>query len=290
VDPTPARQQPDLTSTFDLERLDERTWLGSSDDLDLPQMFGGQLIGQSIIAGGRSVGDELRVHSSHTTFLRPGTVGQPIRYAVEELVSGRRRAACEVSAWQDERLLCRTIVSASLDADGVAHARPAPTPRVADAVPLAVLAEADGGLGVWWHQFDSLEVRVSPTAEDPEQPDSTVAPTLVWMRAAERLPEDPLVHRAAIAFASDLMLIATAAAVHGVPVGHERTMSQLWWGISLDHSMWFHDRVRADEWVVFEQVTPMAHAGRTLIQAAAFDEAGAPVCQVAQEALLRRQR
>ena len=164
MDPT-LRRQSDLTSTFDLERLDERTWLGSSDDLDLPQMFGGQLIGQSIIAGGRSIGPELRVHSSHTTFLRPGTVGQPIRYAVEELVSGRRRTACEVSAWQDDRLLCRTVVSASVDADGVAHARPAPAARVADAVPLQVLAEADGGLGVWWHQFDCLEVRVSPAAE-----------------------------------------------------------------------------------------------------------------------------
>ena len=287
---SPLGQQRDLTALFDLERVDRQTWLGRSDTLDLPQVFGGQLVGQSIVAAGRSVGAGMRVHSSHTAFLRPGATGEPIRYAVEALHAGRQRATCEVSAWQFDRLLCRTLVSASTDVDGVAHARPAPAARLADAVPLPVLAEEDCGLGVWWDQLDAIEVRITPSEPAGSAPHSAGSPTLVWMRTTEPLPDDPLVHRAAVAHASELMLMSTAADVHGVPIGHERTLAELWWGISLDHAMWFHDRVRADEWLLFEQVTPMAHAGRTLIQAATFDAAGSPVCQLAQEALLRRQR
>ena len=279
-----------LAALLDLERAEQATWLGRSDALDLPQVYGGQLVGQSIVAAGRSLDTGLRVHSSHTVFLRPGATGRPIRYTVEELQGSRQRYTCEVSAWQQDRLLCRTLVSAATDADGMAHARPAPESRPSDATPLARLAEADGGLGVWWHQFETVEVRVAPAAADDAPPPPAGTPSLVWLRVTESLPDDPLVHRASLAYASDLMLISTAAAAHGVPVGHERTLARAWWGISLDHTIWFQDRVRADEWLLFEQVTPMAHAGRALIQAATFDDAGRPVCQVAQEGLLRRQR
>lgn len=285
----PAAQR-DLTSLLDLERLDDATWLGPADPVDLPQLFGGQLVSQSIVAGGRSIGPDMRVHSSHTTFLRAGTAGQPVRYAVEPLSGGRQRSTCDVSAWQDDRLLARTLVSAATDAGDGGHARPAPDGgRVEDAVPLSVVAEDSGGLGPWWSQFDAVEVRIVVDAPETGT-HSAAAPTLLWMRTTEPLPDDPLVHRAALAYASDLLLMSTAAAVHGVPVGHESALAAQWWGISMDHTMWFHDRVRADEWLLHEQVTPMARAGRALVQSAVSDAAGRPVCQLAQEALLRRQR
>lgn len=290
--PGPTTRQSDLASLFDLERDDEQVWLGRSDTLDLPQIFGGQLVGQSVVAAGRSAGPDVRVHSTHTTFLRPGAPDEPIRYVVEELHSGRTRSVRDVSAWQGDRVLCRTMVSASADdRAGIEHARPAPdSGPAADAVPLEVLAEADGGLGPWWHQFEAVEVRIAVREPATAGLHSAVEPTLVWMRTTEPLPGDPLAHRAAVAYASDLMLMSTAVSAHGVPVGHETTLAREFWGISLDHAVWFHDRVVADDWLLYEQVTPSAHQGRTLMQAAIFDPAGRPVAQVAQEGLIRRQR
>ena len=284
--------QADLASLFDLEQVDEEVWNGRSDVLDLPQLFGGQLVGQSLVAAGRSAGPRLTVHPGHTSFLRPGASGQPIRYVVTELHSGRSRAVRDVSAWQEDRLLCRTLVSTSADDQaGIEHSRPAPPGAgPEDAVALVELAAEDGGLGPWWHQFDAIEIRIAQGAPEPSPARSAAPPSLVWMRTTQPLPDDPLVHRAAVAYASDLMLMSTAVAAHGVPVGHESTLAREFWGISLDHSVWFVDRVVADEWMLYEQVSPSSHAGRALIQAAVFDRAGRAVGQVAQEGLIRRQR
>ena len=278
----------DLTSLFDLERTADDEWRGPVDPVDLPQLYGGLLVAQSIVAGGLSCGPGARVHSSHTTFLSAGTAGEPVDYRVSELVTGRRRSTRDVGAWQDGRLLTRTLVSAAVPGTDGAPAVPADPAalaaagRVEDAVPLSVIAEQSGGLGPWWSQFHEVEARLA--APEP------AGPVRLWMRTAERLPDDPLLHRAALAYASDLMLISTAAEVHGVPVGHETTLAAQWWGISLDHTMWFADDLRSDDWLLHEQVSPVGHAGRVLVQSGVRDLGGRQVCRLAQEALLRRQR
>ena len=219
------------------------------------------------------------MHSVHTTFLRGGAVGEPVGYEVTELTRGRSRATSQVDARQGDRLLCRSLVSAAVvpAPDGLSHARPAPVVAAPeDAVPLAVLAEDDGGLGEFWEGFDALEVRVAGTA--------------VWMRPTGSLPVDPAVHRAVLAYASDLMLLGSAGEVHGLPLGHERSLAEAWWGVSLDHTLWFATEVRADDWMLFDHTTAMAHPARTLIQAAVSDRAGRPVAEVAQEALIRPTR
>lgn len=289
--PDPVPYAGELARLFDLERVDEQTWLGRSDVMRLPQVFGGQLVGQSLVAAARGADPLLRVHSIHTVFLRPGDCPEPVEYSVEETYAGRSRGTWQVTGRQGGRLICRSFVSASRDGTGVGHARPAPDAgAVQDARPLPAVAEPDGGLGPWWCDFDAIEVRVAPVDESAPAPHSAIAPRNFWMRAVERLPDDPVVHRAAVAFASDLMLMGTAATAHGVPTGFERTLAEQWWGISLDHAVWFQGDVRADDWLVYEHTTPMAHAGRALIQAAAFDREGRPAAQIAQEALIRRHR
>lgn len=288
-----------LTRLFDLEKIDDQVWVGNCEALSLPQLFGGQLVGQSIVAAGRSIETAVRegttqVHSIHTTFLRPGINGEPVEYRVEPTQRGRTRVSRQVTAMQGGHEVCRSFVSASVvdnDApEGIEHARPAPAAgTVEDATGLLEIAAPDGGLGPWWDDFTAVEVRIAPI-DDAAQPHSAAAPRNIWMRAAEPLPDDPLIHRAAVAFASDLMLMGTAAVPHGVPTGWERSLSEQWWGISLDHTMWFYNDVRGDEWLVYEHTSPMAHASRALVQAAAFDQCGRPVCQIAQETLLRRQR
>jgi acyl-CoA thioesterase-2 len=278
-----------LAELFDLDRHDDDTWVGRTDGLRLPQLFGGQLVGQSVVAAAASV-DGKDVHSTHTTFLRPGAAGTPVTFRVERLRDGRQISTREVSAWQDDRLLCRTVVSCAVRADGISHSRPAPsTARPDDCPDIREVAAADGGLGEFWDDFASVEVRLAPDL--PGRPAHSASPANgVWMRSVDALPDDPVVHRAAFAYASDLMLMSTAVTPHGHVSGHERSLASTWNAVSLDHAVWFRGTPRADEWMLFEHTTPMAHAGRALIEAAVFDERGASTGHVVQEALVKALR
>ena len=276
-----------LVELFDLHRSGHDVWTGRTDGLRLPQLFGGQLVGQSLVAAGASVDDGKDVHSVHTTFLRAGTTGEPVTFHVERLRDGRQLSIREVSARQGDRLLCRSIVSCAADADGISHSRPAPTtPDPDDCVDIRDVADADGGLGEFWEDFATVEVRIVPDVPGAIAHSASPA-NGVWMRTIESLPDDGLVHRAALAYASDLMLMSTAVTPHGHVPGHERTLAATWNAVSLDHTMWFRLRPRADEWMLFEHTTPLAHGGRALIEAGVFDAAGTTVGHVAQEALVK---
>lgn len=278
-----------LADLFALEQLDDTTWLGRNDGVRLPQLFGGQLVAQSLVAAGRDVAADRLPHSVHTTFLRAGLPGPPVRFEVERLRDGGVISTRVVSAVQEDRVLCRSTVSAVAARDGVGHSRPRPvTSSPLDSPDLQEVAAPDGGLGEYWDDFRSIEVRVAPVDHEAE-PEHSAAPVRnIWMRSADRLPDDPLVHQAALAYASDLMLMSMAVAPHGMTTGFERSLADQWHAVSLDHTMWFHRDVRADEWMVFEHSSPSANAGRALIEAAVFAETGEQACHVAQEALIRR--
>lgn len=286
---TVGRAQADLSQVLHVEQQGDDLWLGAVDVLALPQLFGGQLVGQSLMAAGRSVPSGCLPHSLHTSFLRGGRAGEPVSFRVERLRDGRSVSTREVSAWQDDRLLCRTVVSCTTIDSGLSHSRP--TPRALGpeaAVDLRVLAEPDGGLGAFWDEFRAVDIRVEPgPAPGTAAPGAAAAPQNIWMRAADPLDDDPLLHRAAIAYASDLMLMSTAVTPHGHTTGAETSLSREWWGVSLDHTIWFHRDVRADEWLLFEHATSSAHDARALIDAAVFGADGTQACRITQEALIR---
>lgn len=275
-----------LAELFELDQVDHDTWVGPTDGVRLPQLFGGQLVGQSLIAAAADVEDK-DIHSVHTTFLRAGASAVPVTFRVERLRDGRQISTREVSAWQADRLLCRSIVSCAAPSYGLSHSRPVPTtPGPDDCPDIRVVAAADGGLGEFWDDFESVEVRLAPDVPGEVVHSATPA-NGVWMRSVDRLSDDPAVHRAALAYASDLMLTSTALTPHGHTSGHERSLAKAWNVVSLDHTMWFRGLPRADEWMLFERTTPMAKSGRALIEAAVFDLEGTTVCHVAQEALVR---
>lgn len=276
-----------LVDLFDLQRCDDDVWTGRTDGLRLPQVFGGQLVAQSLVAAGASVDDDKDVHSVHTAFLRAGMTGEPVTFHVERLRDGRQLSVREVSARQGDRLLCRSVVSCAVDTDGISHSRPVPTtPGPDDCLDIRDIAAADGGLGEFWEDFDAVEIRIAPDA--PGDISHSASPANgVWMRTTEALPDDPLIHRAALAYASDLMLMSTAVTPHGHVPGRERTLAATWNAVSLDHAMWFRLRPRADDWMLFEHTTPLAHAGRALIEAGVFDRSGTAIGHVTQEALVR---
>ncbi|WP_035853753.1 acyl-CoA thioesterase [Cryptosporangium arvum] len=268
-----------LAALLDVEALGEGRFRGESDGMPLPQPFGGQLVGQSIVAAGRTLPADRAVHAIRTTFLRAGRTGHPVTLRVEPLRDGRRISVLEVSVHQDGRELCRSWVSAAVDApDGIRHAAaPALVAGPDASTPLAALAVDDGGLGELWDGFTAVDVRVAGTGEDGR--------VHCWMRCAA-LPADPLLHRAATAYASDLMLMATVVARHGVPVGHERSLAEEWNAVSLDHSVTFTGDTRADDWQLFSQFSPAARGGRAVVTAAVSDPTGRPSADVSQVALV----
>lgn len=268
-----------LAELLDVAAVGERRFRGESDTVALPQPFGGQLVGQSVVAAGRVLPADRTVESIRTTFLRAGRTGHPVTLDVEPLRNGRRVSVLEVVVRQDDRELCRSTVSAAVDVPGgVRHeTAPAAVPGPDVSRPLADLAVADGGLGALWEGFTAVDVRVAGTGEDGR--------AHLWMRCAA-LPTDPLLHRAATAYASDLMLMATVLARHGVPVGHEKTLAEDWNALSLDHAVTFSGDTRADDWQLFSQFSPGARGGRALVTATVSDRAGRPSCDVSQLALV----
>jgi acyl-CoA thioesterase-2 len=144
-----------------------------------------------------------------------------------------------------------------------------------------------GGLGEFWADFSAIEIRLAPAGEGAPAPHSASAPRGVWMRVVDPLPDDPLIHQGALAYASDLMLMSTAVTPHGHRSGEERDLAAHWHAVSLDHTIWLRRPVRIDEWTLFEHTTPMAQHSRVLIEVAVFDGSGDVVGQIAQEALIR---
>lgn len=278
-----------LAELFALDRAGTDTWVGRTDGVRLPQLFGGQLVGQSLVAAGGSIEDGKALHSVHTTFLRAGASGVPVEFRVERLRDGRSISTRQVDAWQGERLLCRSTVSCAVEPDGISHQRPAPTTPGPDECPdIREVAAADGGLGEFWEDFAAVEVRLVPDV--PGEVAHSASPANgVWMRSADPIGDDPVLQRAALAYASDLMLMSTAITPHGHVPGHERSLARDWAAVSLDHALWFRGTPHADDWMLFEHTTPMARAGRAVVEAAVFDLAGDTIGHCVQEAWIQRQ-
>lgn len=276
-----------LREVFDLERCTPRHWRGSADGVKLPQLYGGQLLAQSVIAGGREAVEGQQIQTMHTVYLRPGAPGTPVDLHVEPLHEGRTRSTYRIGVLQQERLLCESFVSTVRPIPGLTHDRPAPAAPRPEACPsLREAAAHDGGLGAVWDGFWVAEVRIAPAPADPA-PRAAAPPQHVWMRAVESLGDDPLLHRAAVAYLSDLMLMATAVSPHGLQAGAERSLDERWIAVSLDHGLRFYGELRADGWMLFEQTTPRAHASRALIEATVFDERGRTAAHATQDALIR---
>jgi acyl-CoA thioesterase-2 len=274
----------ELLDLLDLERLDRDLFLGSPGEGE-GRLFGGLVAAQSVIAAYRTV-NEGALHSLHAYFLRPGRHDVPIRYAVYEIRDGRTFTTRDVVAYQAGEAIFNLSSSFAKSEEGESRQ---------DAMPDAPDPE---GLGEWtWSRRDdgddgdpemerrARRWRASPVevrACDPwpqAPPADGIPRRRVWMRIRGTLPEDPAVHAAMLAYASDRGLIATARTSHDWR-GRD-------FGASLDHAIWFHHAPRFDDWVLYTSQSPVAHAARALIFGQMYRRDGARIASVVQEGLLR---
>ena len=264
-------------------------FVGRSQKMPHGRVFGGQVLAQCVIAAGRTVagvddgGGARRIHSLHGYFMRPGDDTQPIRFAVERMRDGRSFSTRRVHALQGGLPILSMIASFQEAADGLDHQDPMPAVAGPDGLPS--LNDLFGGIdhpGAQHlvkrpveHRHVEGDVFVQPGPEP-------VAHQSVWMKALADLPDDPLIHAAVLAYASDYTLLEPVLRRHGLTWTDKRLRPA-----SLDHAMWFHRPVNVNDWILYAQESPSASGGRGLGIGRMFAVDGTLVATVAQEGMLR---
>lgn len=277
----------DLVSILDLEPIEVNLFRGHSPQSGWQRVFGGQVIGQALVAACRTVEDRTP-HSLHAYFILPGDPKVPIVYEVGRLRDGKSFSTRRVTAIQHGNAIYSMIVSFHLDEEGLDHQADMPDVPPPEALPGEealkgpVLDMMPEPVRRYFESDRPLELR--PVEFDrylgKKYPDGRAH---IWIRTAGALPDDPMVHWCALAYLSDMSLLDAAMTRYGRTLFDRRFMPA-----SLDHAMWFHRPFRADEWLLYCQDSPNANGARALARGQIFKRDGTLVASVAQEGLIRR--
>jgi acyl-CoA thioesterase II len=278
-----------VVELLDLERIELNIFRGRSPEGERRQrVFGGQVAGQALVAAGRTVPAERRVHSLHAYFIRPGDPAVPLVYLVERVRDGRSFTTRRVTVVQHGKTIF--TLSASFqqpEPGGFEHFVPMPKVPAPDEVEptSARLRRLFGPAAEDYARDSPIEMRhVGPLSVEVERDPSLASPeNLVWLKADGELPDDPLLHVCLMTYASDMTLLDTVLLTHGVSWTDGMIA-----GASLDHAMWFHRPFRADQWLLYAQDSPSATGGRGLARGEVYTQSGELVVSVVQEGLLRR--
>ncbi|MEV0012011.1 acyl-CoA thioesterase domain-containing protein [Streptomyces sp. NPDC051840] len=271
-----------------LKELDENHFHGWCHAGAKMRAFGGQVAAQALVAAGRTVPEGRGVHSLHGYFMRPGDPTRPLTYAVDRLRDGRSFSTRHVTALQDDTAVFTLSASFKPPEESAGRQRAMPGVPPPEALPDPSDAWSGEASQGYWGAVGryTFDMRFAPEPSG-EVTDPGTTRQYVWLRTAQRLPEDdPLLHVCALAYLSDLNLASTAA-LHVRPPRHLRGGPSRVAVASLDHAMWFHRPFRADDWLLFAQSSPTAGDGRGLAHSDIFTHDGRLVASVTQEVLIR---
>ena len=273
-----------LVDLLDLERIEVDIFRGKQPTESLQRVFGGQVAGQALVAAGRTVPTDRPVHSLHAYFLRPGDPSVPIVYEVDRIRDGRSFTTRRVVAIQHGKAIFNLQASFQVDEPGLSHASPMPQVPGPEGLPTLQqrMAPYADELGGWFSRPRPIDIRYVGDPPRVAKDSGVRGPSSqVWMRADGTLPDDPLLHVCAVAFASDMTLLDSTLLAHGLAWGTDVI------GASLDHAMWFHRPFRADEWWLYDQRSPWTGAARGLAQGSIYTRDGQLAVSVVQEGLIR---
>lgn len=282
------RSLDELRDLLDLEKIEDNLFRGRQPETRLQRVFGGQVAGQALVAASRTMGPDRAVHSLHAYFLRPGDTSVPIVYDVECTRDGRSFSTRRVVARQHGRTIFYMSASFHVPEPGYEHQDAMPDVPDPERCPTLgeVLEKVSGRpSAAWAEEWAALDVRYAGDSArggvpaDPEHP----ARARVWLRAAGTLPDDPVLHSCVLAYASDLTLLGATLVPHGTHIGAPDLQT-----VSLDHAIWFHRDFRADDWLLYDQVSPSAADSRGLATGRLFTQDGSLVASVVQEGLIRQ--
>ncbi|MFL6126468.1 acyl-CoA thioesterase II [Actinophytocola sp.] len=273
-----------LVALLDLERIEENFFRGVSPAHSTVRVFGGQVAGQALVAAGRTVPPERKVHSLHAYFIRGGDPSVPIVYEVDRIRDGRSFTTRRVIAIQHGKAIFALSASFQKPEPGIDHAEAMPDVPAPDELPsreesIREYAEKLGPMARMPRPIDVRYVSEPPWALRGK---GNAARNQVWMRADGILPDDDLLHVCVLTYASDMTLLDSILVRHGVYWGFDKVI-----GASLDHALWFHRPFRADEWVLYDCASPTASGARGLATGRFFTQDGTLIATVVQEGLLR---
>ncbi|MDD7909486.1 MULTISPECIES: acyl-CoA thioesterase II [Pseudovibrio] len=276
-----------LLDILDLEPLEHNLFRGRSPQAGWQRVFGGQVIGQALVAASRTVEDSRSVHSLHGYFLRPGDPQVPIIYEVDRIRDGGSFTTRRVVAIQHGKAIFSMSASFQVHEEGIEHQIDMPdVPKPEDLISEKELKEkfidhAPEAVKRYWRRERPIELRpvdythfLSSKKLPPYQH--------VWVRATAPLPDDPRLHQCVLAYASDMTLLDTALYPHGRSVFDSSLQVA-----SLDHAMWFHRPFRADEWLLYTQDSPTTTGARGFNRGSLYTRDGVLVASTAQEGLTR---
>jgi len=277
----------DLLSLLKLETIEKGIYRGQSQDLGLPALFGGQVLGQALSAAQETVDQERQVHSLHSYFLRAGDAAKPVVYEVEELRNGRSFSARRVQAIQNGKAIFYMTASFQATEPGLSHQDVMP-----DVIPPEDVPTYQDF--IFEHQDVIPEsVRGKFLAEKPIElrpiqqynwvnPEPMEGKCHMWIKANGDLPDDLRIHRYMLAYTSDFHFLPTALFSHGK--SHWNHNMQV---ATIDHAMWFHRPFRFDDWLLYSMDSPSATSGRGLVRGQIFNRQGELVASTMQEGVIR---
>lgn len=276
-----------LVELLDIAPIGDDHFQGESENLGFPNVFGGQVLGQGLMAASRTVETRLP-HSMHAYFLRPGNHRLPIDYEVQRVRDGGSFSVRRVIARQDGKEILTGSVSFQVEEEGFEHqVDMPPAPDVN-----GLKSEQEYSELLRPHLPEASErflARPRPIEIRPVDPVNPLKPEprppvkQGWLRAQGELPDDPVLHRCLLAYASDFGFLGTSLNPHSVTF-----MSPGMQMASLDHAIWFHRDVRMDDWLLYDKDSPSASQGRGFNRGSFYSRDGVLVASTAQEALIRQ--
>jgi acyl-CoA thioesterase II len=277
----------DLLHLLDLEPLEVNIYRGQNRDIGTGRVFGGQVFAQALVAARRTVDDAREAHSVHGYFILPGDLKAPIVYFVDRLRDGSSFTTRRVTAIQHGRAIFNLSVSFHIAESGVEHQEPMPQVVPADGLITeldlinSMASRIPDALLPVLTQTRPIDFRpVAPV--DPYDPQKRQPVRYVWFRAYGKIPDDPLLHQAVLAYASDHGLLGTALLPHGLSLWSPGMQLA-----SLDHSLWMHRPFRVDEWLLYAMDSPVSAGARGFVRGSIYAQDGTLVASVAQEGLMR---
>ncbi|MCU0885342.1 MAG: acyl-CoA thioesterase II [Beijerinckiaceae bacterium] len=275
-----------LLDILDLEPLEQNLFRGRSPQVGWQRVFGGQVIGQALVAASRTV-EGRAAHSLHAYFLLPGDPKVPIIYEVDRIRDGRSFTTRRVVAIQHGQAIFSMSASYHEAEPGYDHQADMPDVPMPEDLPgdeevrATILPTMPPAVRAYFERERPIELRPVEfgryASREPRPPRFHA-----WIRATRRLPDDPVLHRCVLAYASDMTLLDASLIAHGRTVFEKGIQAA-----SLDHALWFHRPFRADEWLLYAQDSPSSSGALGFSRGLIFNLKGQLVASVAQEGLIR---
>lgn len=280
----------DLVALLDLEPLEENIYRGQNRDIGTRQIYGGQVLAQALVAAQRTVPEDRPIHSMHGYFILPGDLGRPVVYFVDILRDGGSFTTRRVTAIQKGEAIFTLSASFQRREDGFEHQLEMPdVPPPEEIRPeLDIVRER---VDEFPEHIRGIVTQDRPLDFRPVEGDVAFgdgpreARRMMWVKSVGPLGDDPTHHRAVLAYASDYGLLITSLRPHGRTARDPQMIVA-----SLDHSLWFHRDVRADEWLLYVVDSPASCGGRGFARGTYFTRDGTLVASVAQEGLIRERK